>query len=71
MTQQTVSLTCQATLLHRQRHRVLWLGEGLDGEVVQSLQAGQAASGEVGELAVLDGEVLQPVQVVETSVVQP
>ena len=50
---------------------MLWLGEGLDGEVVQSLQAGQAASGEVGELAVLDGEVLQPVQVVETSVVQP
>ena len=57
------SLTSQTAALHCEGHGLLWLGEGLDGEIVQSLETGQAAYRKVGELAVLDAQVLQLVEV--------
>ena len=50
---------------------MLRLGEGLDGEIGQSVQPCEAPTRQVGELAVLDAQIFQLAQVMKTSVVQP
>ena len=64
------TLTCQGAALHSQRERLLRLREGLDGEVDEPVQARQAPARKVWELTLLDAQVLQLAEVLETSVVK-
>ena len=57
--------------LNLEADHMVWVRMGVDGEVVESVQARQTEAGERGQFTVGDGEVLELAQVTQRVVVKP